>query len=50
MHPKYLLVLPLWLVSATPIEQQGSNSIAVRGDNNGCPFAHGGCQGVSGLF
>lgn len=45
MHPKYLLVLPLWLASATPVEQQGS--IAVRGDNNGCPFAHGGCQGVS---
>ncbi|CAA9966311.1 hypothetical protein PTMSG1_09670 [Pyrenophora teres f. maculata] len=45
MHFKYVIVLPLWLVSATPVKE-GSNNVEVRGANNGCPVAHGGCDGV----
>ncbi|SCN68548.1 uncharacterized protein FFB20_03077 [Fusarium fujikuroi] len=38
MNPKYLLFLPLGLVCANPLE--------VRGKNNGCPSANGGCSGT----
>ncbi|KAL7780141.1 hypothetical protein CFE70_010163 [Pyrenophora teres f. teres 0-1] len=48
MHLTYVIVLPLWLVSATPVKE-GSNNVEVRGANNGCPVAHGGCDGCSGV-